>query len=122
LKVGEQRELYDEEQTEDDDTSYRAFSVTRGGRSPMAMLEFRLRTGHRTSLDYQWLFSMDVELGDSLILDISRVEVTITGRHLQPLASMLNGRQVRWIWEADQPTTLLVPEGEAVVASITIER
>jgi hypothetical protein len=94
------------------------------GEMPPLMLQFRLQTGETVSYAYHDIREIRVRDAGSLqlgLVGLSRLLVTIEGRHLRELAELIGSGLVRWVQEADERADDL-PEPSPCITSISIEK
>lgn len=93
------------------------------GELPPMMLQIRLADGQSISFAYSDIREIrcrdagHVQLG---IFAMTRVTVTIEGRHLRELSNLLGMAMVRWMEEADERDNER-PETEPEIVSIRVE-
>lgn len=95
----------------------------RNGEMPPMMFQLRLRDGQITSFafsDIRQVHSRDAGHIQLALLAMGRMLVTIEGRQLRDLASLLGMGMVRWIEESDL-RNVDRPESQPEIVSITIE-
>ncbi|WP_417850301.1 hypothetical protein [Thalassoglobus sp.] len=96
----------------------------KSGEMPPLMFQLRFRTGEVISYTYSDLREIRfrdagfVQLG---IMGMSRVQVTIQGRHLRELAESLGNGLIRWIAEIDE-RDVDRPESSPSITGISIEQ
>lgn len=108
--------------TRADDTDQPWLKV-RNGEMPPMMFQLRLRNGQITSFafsDIRQIYSRDAGHIQLALLAMGRMLVTISGRHLRDLASLIGVGMVRWIEESD-PRDVDRPETAPEITSISIE-
>lgn len=108
---GEPGELVDER---------RAYSVIRGRRGQLLMLEFRFANGNRMALGYPYLVGVDFDLSGSLVLQFSGRVVTVEGSNLLPVYQALLNHSVGYLQELDAERDA-VTEGEPFIEGIKVE-
>ncbi len=109
--------------TEPRPESPEAWHRIRNGEMPPLMFQLRFRSGEVLSYAYSDLREIRfrdagfVQLG---LFGMSRVEVTIQGRHLRELSESLGSGLIRWLQEADERDDE-IPESQPQISEITIE-
>lgn len=107
--------------TDDGDAS--PYCRVRNGELPPMMFQIRLADGQSISFAYSDIREIrcrdagHVQLG---IFAMSRVLVTIEGRHLRELSNLLGMAMVRWMEEADK-RDMDRPEASPEIVSIRVE-
>jgi hypothetical protein len=81
-------------------------------------LTFRLKDGSQFAKPYHWLGEIEFDPSTGIRLRFSDTTITLSGRNLAPLFTLLCDYKVRWVLEADRPTALLVPESGTVIEAI----
>ncbi len=99
----------------------RAYSVIRGRRGQLLMLEFRLANGNRMALGYPYLVGVDFDLSGVLVLEFSGRTVTVEGSNLKPVFEALQNHAVGYLQELDAERDQM-EEGEPFIQGITVER
>ncbi|WP_430450705.1 hypothetical protein [Rhodopirellula europaea] len=95
----------------------------RNGEMPPMMFQLRMRDGQITSFafsDIRQVHSRDAGHIRLSLLAMGRMVVTIQGRHLRDLASLIGIGMVRWIEESDL-RDVDRPETHPEIVSISIE-
>jgi hypothetical protein len=103
---------------EEPSTEYRAFGVETHFGEVINTLTFRLKDGNQFARPYHRLIEFDYNPSNGIRLVYAEGAVVIAGRNLEPLFTLVCEFRVRWIHEADRPTSLLVPDGMVVVESV----
>ena len=94
------------------------------GEMPPLMLQFRLRTGETISYAYHDIREIrvrDAGLIQLGLVSMSKLLITIEGRHLRELGELIGTGLVRWVQETDD-RKVDVPEDQPSIESIVIER
>jgi len=94
------------------------------GEMPPLMLQFRLRSGETISYAYHDLREIRVRDAGHIqlgLVGMSKLLITIEGRHLRELAEFIGSGLVRWVQESDE-RALDVPESSPWITSILIEQ
>lgn len=99
----------------------RAYSVIRGRRGQLLMLEFRLANGNRMAMGYPYLVGIDFDLSGVLALQFSGRTVTVEGSNLMPVFEALLNHAVGYLQELDAERDQM-EEGEPFIQGITVER
>lgn len=98
----------------------RAYSVIRGRRGQLLMLEFRFANGNRMALGYPYLVGVDFDLSGLLTLQFSGRVVTLEGSNLLPVYQALLNHSVGYLQELDAERDTMT-EGEPFVQGIKVE-
>ena len=98
----------------------RAYSVIRGRRGQLLMLEFRFANGNRTALGYPYLVGVDFDLSGVLVLQFSGRTVTVEGSNLLPVYEALLNHAVGYLQELDAERDT-VTEGEPFIQGMKVE-
>lgn len=99
------------------------WQAIQSGEMPPLMLQLRFQTGETISYSYHDLREIRVRDAGSLQLGIaglSRLRVTIEGRHLRELADLIGGGLIRSVQEMDERVDDF-PEQSPCITSIAIE-
>ena len=100
------------------------WQIAKGGELPPVMFQLRYQDGSITSYAYSDLREIryrdagHIELG---ISGLTRMLITIEGRHLRELAEYLGSGMVYWVQEADE-RDVDIPESKPCITSITVTR
>ena len=100
-----------------------AYMRTHPGELPPMMLQFRLADGRWTSFSYSDIREIVCRDAGHIQLTVSAMSpltITIEGRNLRELASMLGIGAVRWVRERD-PRSVAKPDEDSEVVLIVIE-
>ncbi len=95
----------------------------RSGEMPPLMLQLRLRTGETVSYAYHDLREIrvrDAGLVQLGIQGLSKLRITIEGRHLRDLGELIGCGLIRWLQETDE-RDIDLPEISPCITSIVME-
>ncbi len=98
----------------------RAYSVVRGRRGQVLMLELRFMNGNRMALGYPYLVAVEFDASGTIVLEFSGRNVTIEGINLGPVYGALVNHSVGYLQELDEERDA-VSEGEPFIQGITVE-
>lgn len=99
------------------------WQTVRNGEMPPLMFQLRFRDGRITSFAYSDLREIRYRDAGCLQLGLcgmSRLLVTIEGRHLRELVELLGNGLVYWMQEADE-RDLETPESSPAITTLTVE-
>lgn len=110
-------------QPKDADNDSKSWHHVRSGEMPPVMFQLRLRTGEVISYPYSDLREIRlrdagyIQLG---VLGMSKILVTIEGRHLRELSEGLGCGLIRWMAESDERDADR-PESVPAITGISVE-
>ncbi|WP_437207111.1 hypothetical protein [Planctomicrobium sp. SH664] len=96
----------------------------RSGEMPPLMFQLRFRTGETISYAYSDLREIRVRDAGRVQLGIqglSKLLITIEGRHLRDLGELIGSGLLRWLQETDE-RTIDIPEESPCITAIMIEK
>lgn len=99
----------------------KCFSLVRGVKGRIFMLELRFRAGDRLALGYPYFMGMEFDASGVLRLFFSGYVVNVTGRNLAPLYEGLLDHAVGYLQELDEDYDQLPPD-EPFILSIQADR
>lgn len=108
-----------EEDDAGDDTG-KCFSVARGVRQFIPMLELRFASGNARAFEYSMLEEVSFDPSKGISLYFGRVAVVISGQNLAELFDGIVRHSVRWIRELARHQLLETAEAEPVTTSIRV--
>jgi hypothetical protein len=95
----------------------RAYSVVRGRRGQVLMLELRFMNGNRLALGYPYLVAVEFDLSGIITLQFSGRVVTVEGVNLGPVYMALLNHSVGYLQEQDAERDVM-QEGEPFIEAI----
>lgn len=95
--------------------SYQPYGIETYYGEVINTLTFRLKDGNRFAKPYHLLHEFEYDPSAGIRLAYADGAIHLEGRNLEPLFTLVCDFRVRWIWEADRPTSLLVPETGTVI-------
>lgn len=81
-------------------------------------LTFRLKDGNRFAKPYHLLHEFEYDPSAGIRLVFADGAIHLEGRNLESLFTLICDFRVRWILEADRPTSLLIPETGTVIECV----
>jgi hypothetical protein len=99
---------------------HKAYSVIRGPRGQVLMLELRFMNGNRLALGYPYLVAVEFDASGTIVLQFSGRVVTVEGIGLGPVYSALLDHRVGYLQELDAERDS-VDEGEPFIQAIKAE-
>ena len=122
LRPGHRSDESDENlDAEDQEESYRAFSLARGVQQFIPMLELRFADGSARAVEYSMLEEVVFDPSTGVTLGFGKLSVIVGGRNLRPLFAAIVRHAVRWIRQADRGAMFELPESATVAESIRVE-
>lgn len=96
------------------------YSVARGVRQFIPMLELRFASGNFRAFEYSMLEEVSFDPSKGITLSFGQCAVVIAGRHLQPIYAGMVRHAVRWVREAERSEAFEHAESETLTESIKI--
>lgn len=112
--------LNEQDEGEPDDEAGKCYSLARGVRQFIPMLELRFADGNARAFEYSMLEEVAFDPSKGVSLYFGRVAVVVNGRHLAKLFGGLVRHSVRWIREAERNQLFEVSETEPVATAIKV--
>jgi hypothetical protein len=79
---------------------------------------FRLKDGNQFATPYHWLSELSYDPSTGIRLHFTDTTIQISGRNLETAFALLCEYKIRWLQEADRPTSLRLSDSAIVVDSI----
>jgi hypothetical protein len=110
-------DLLDEEQPALGQT---AFTLVRGVRQLVPMVEFRQVGGNSRAFGYAYLVAIEFNPTTGIVLNFGAAKVTLRGRNLRPLFAALRRHTVTRVYECSPGDALEAGEKQTVVMGIVV--